>query len=181
MTNGPGNDPISLLRGLEERAKRSPHRLPDDAGSDEVWRGIGFRVGERNLVIAMNEIDEVLHVPRSTRVPGAKDWVVGVANLRGALLPLIDLHGFLRGWLTETTRDARVLVIKRGEILVGLLVHEVYGLKHFLSKQRKQDAESGCEWLRPYRSGVFETEDREWTVLDLSALLEAPAFMQVAA
>ena len=47
------------------------------------------------LLTRMGEVSEILDPPDYTRVPGVKDWVVGIANVRGSLLPLMDLKGFV--------------------------------------------------------------------------------------
>lgn len=172
------NDPIALLRDMERRAHGEPAEAPD-AGA--VWRGIGFSVAGHRLVTSMSDINEVMHCPKLTRVPGAKSWLMGIANLRGALLPVVNLHGFLRGELADLDRDARVLVIEQDEILSGLAVEEVFGVKHFLDEQRLPDAAASENWLSPYVIGGYVVAGETWQVFDVHALIAAPAFMQVAA
>jgi twitching motility protein PilI len=174
------NDPIALLRDLERRVQGEPGVSPGDQTAGEVWRGIGFSVGDRRLA-SMADISEVMHLPKLARVPGAKDWLMGVANLRGALLPVVNLHGFLRGQSAALNRDSRILVIDKDEILSGLAVEEVFGVKHFLNEQRLVDAAASENWLSPYVVGSFHVADETWEVFDVLALIAAPAFMQVAA
>jgi twitching motility protein PilI len=175
------NDPIALLRDIEQRAQGDLSASASEQPSGDVWRGIGFSVGERRLVTSMADINEVMHLPKLARVPGAKDWLMGIANLRGALLPVMNLHGFLRGRPAQLGRDARVLVIEKDEILSGLAVEEVFGVKHFLDEQRLPDAAASESWLAPYVVGSFHAADQTWEVFDVHALIAAPAFMQVAA
>ena len=106
---------------------------------------------------------------------------MGIANLRGALLPVVNLHGFLRGELATLDRNARVLVIEQDEILSGLAVEEVFGVKHFLDEQRLRDATASENWLSPYVVGGYAVAGETWEVFDVHALIAAPAFMQVAA
>ena len=91
------NDPIAMLRDMERRAQGESAASPDAQTPAQVWRGIGFSVGGRRLVTSMADITEVMHCPKLARVPGAKAWLMGIANLRGALLPVVNLQGFLRG------------------------------------------------------------------------------------
>ena len=87
--------PFDLLQELERRSRaaiagRGTGDLPEE------WVGIGFRIGDEQFVASREEVREVLMLPDSiTRVPGSKRWVLGIANLRGHLLPLIDLKLFL--------------------------------------------------------------------------------------
>lgn len=175
------NDPIALLRDMERRIQGESEQSPGDQAAGDVWRGIGFSVGDRRLVASMADISEVMHVPKLARVPGAKDWLMGVANLRGALLPVVNLHGFLRGQPAALSRDSRILVIEKDEILSGLAVEEVFGVKHFLNEQRLPDAAASENWLSPYVVGSFHVSNETWEVFDVLALIAAPAFMQVAA
>ena len=175
------NDPIALLRDMERRAQGETAGASTPEVSGEVWRGIGFSIGDRRLVASMADISEVMHIPKLARVPGAKDWLMGVANLRGALLPVVNLHGFLRGRPAALDRDSRILVIDKDEILSGLAVEEVFGVKHFLDTQRLPEAAASESWLSPYVVGGFHAANERWEILDVHALIAAPAFMQVAA
>lgn len=175
------NDPIALLRDLERRAQGGPAESSEAQATGDVWRGIGFSIGDRRFVSAMADISEVMHIPKFARVPGAKEWLMGIANLRGALLPVVNLHGFLRGTSAALDRDSRILVVEQDEILSGLAVEQVFGVKHFLSEQRLADSDASDDWLSPYVTGSFRVADQTWEIFDVHALITAPAFMQVAA
>ena len=175
------NDPIALLRDMQRRAERGPGASRAAHAPADMWRGIGFSVGDRRLVSSMADISEVMHLPKLARVPGAKDWMMGIANLRGALLPGVNLHGFLLGQSAALNRDSRVLVIERDEILSGLAVEEVFGVKHFLDEQRLPDETASETWLSPYVVGSFRVAGVTWEIFDVQILIAAPAFMQVAA
>jgi twitching motility protein PilI len=175
------SDPISILRDMEIRAKGGASVLPRAQAPGEVWRGIGFSVGEQRLVASMSDISEVMHCPKLARVPGAKDWLMGIANLRGNLLPVVNLSGFLCNKMSPLTKDSRALIIKQDEILSGLVVDQVFGVKHFLDEHRLAEAQASEEWLAPYVDGDFQIADERWKIFDVHALIGAPAFMQVAA
>ena len=175
------NDPIALLRDIERRAEGDPTGPLDAQTSGDVWRGIGFSIAGRRLVTAMADISEVMHCPKLARVPGAKLWLMGVANRRGSLLPVVNLHGFLLGQPAALDRESRILVVEQDEILSGLAVEEVFGVKHFLGERRQAHATASEDWLSPYVVGSFDVADETWEVFDVHALITAPAFMQVAA
>jgi len=175
------NDPIALLRAMERRALGEPSASPEVQTPGDVWRGIGFSVAGRRLVTSMADISEVMHCPKLARVPGAKAWLMGIANLRGALLPVVNLQGFLRGDLASFDRESRVLVIEQDEILSGLAVEEVFGVKHFLEEQRLPGAAASENWLSPYVVSSFSVGGEIWEIFDVHSLIAAPAFMLVAA
>ncbi len=72
-------------------------------------------------------------------------------------------------------------MVEQDEILCGLAVEEVHGVKHFLDEQRLRDATASEAWLAPYVTGGYAVGGETWQVFDVNALVAAPAFMQVAA
>ena len=88
---------FELLLQIDQRCRLLAADLPSQPTRQDSWSGIGFRLGEHWYVAPMGEVSEVLHEPRFTQLPGVRPWVKGVANLRGRLLPIIDLSGFFSG------------------------------------------------------------------------------------
>src|SRR5690606_39705097 len=78
-----------------------------------LWRGVGYRVGKRMLASGFDEVVEILPLPQLTPVPGAQSWMLGVANIRGTLLPVVDLRLFLEGERTVMHEGQRVLVVRQ--------------------------------------------------------------------
>ena len=122
---------FELLLQIDQRCRLLAADLPSQPTRQNSWSGIGFRLGEYWYVAPMGEVSEVLHEPRFTQVPGVKPWVKGVANLRGRLLPIMDLCAFLGHELSVARRQRRVLVVEHQDVFAGLMVDEVFGLQHF--------------------------------------------------
>ena len=124
--------PFELLAELERRGRavsRAAHRA-GDRGSRVG--GVALRMAGDLYLVAREETREVLGVPTgTTRVPGAKPWIKGLANVRGQLLPIIDLRQFLGSGVTPVTRNTRIVVVNHREIPAGLLVDEVLGFRRF--------------------------------------------------
>ena len=118
--------PFELLAELERRGRVVSAQLSQEADAGREWVGVALRMAGDLYLVAREETREVLGVPASTtRVPGAKPWIKGLANVRGQLLPIIDLRQFLGSGITPITRNTRVLVVQHSEIPAGLLVDEV--------------------------------------------------------
>ncbi|HZR34590.1 MAG TPA: chemotaxis protein CheW [Nevskia sp.] len=166
--------PFELLYALENRLRAA--RLDIAAGQTQSWTGLGFRLGEHWLVAPREDVREVITLPKVTRVPGAKPWLLGVANVRGNLLPVTDLAQMLGYPRQAEHRDQRVLVFNSERIPAGVLVDEVAGYRQFApSDQRHELARSGGE-LEPYLLGGFAREGRNWLVLSLYKLTASQAF-----
>lgn len=172
---------FNLLAEIDKRCRSSAIELPKIEEVKAQWSGIGFRVGNANLISPIGQIQEILTDPELTNVPGAKAWVVGVANNRGILLPVIDLSGYMGMGKTPGSRRNRVLVIKFGLLTSGLLVHEIRGQRHFLYEQEVDAPPELPESLRPYVEGAFKNIDEMWLLFNMRRLAETPEFVQAAA
>ncbi|WP_260957474.1 chemotaxis protein CheW [Pseudomonas citri] len=171
---------FELLLQIDRRCRLLGADLPSQTTHRSGWSGIGFRLGEHWYVAPMGEVSEVLHEPRYTPLPGVKAWVRGVANLRGRLLPLMDLCAFFGHELSPVRKQRRVLVVDHDEVFTGLLVDEVLGLQHFPQDSLEaplEDALDGPE--SAFVKGRFRGE-RPWQVFSPFALARSPAFMDVA-
>jgi len=172
--------PIELLYELEQHCLRVAKGLPQREDIQVAWTGIGFRVGDLNLAAPLNQVHEVLRFPKMTRIPGTHAWVKGVANVRGTLLTVTDLNQFLGKPPSQSTHRTRILVYRRDELAVGLMVDEVLGLKHFYDEHKVSAVTKFDEALRGYVRGAFKASDIETLVFSMHALAEDPQFFRVA-
>ena len=108
----------SAFAKLSEYDRRSRSFAPDPessgAPSDE-WSGVTFSLGDTRLACNIARISEILPCPQSTPVPGAKPWIVGLANVRGELLTVIDLVHFLSGQRSDDA-PLNMLVSRRHRV-----------------------------------------------------------------
>ncbi len=177
--------PFELLKELEKRS-RAPvvASAPDtdaEADSGQEWVGVAFRMGGETFLVAREETREVLGYPAAvTRVPGTKGWVKGLANIRGQLLPMLDLRQFLGSGTTTAGRNTRIVVVNHREIPAGLMVDEVLGFRRFAAPEF--DAEPPPTVIRcdRYLAGAFRRGGEVWPVLSLKRLVESQNFLQAA-
>lgn len=175
------NEPFELLQELERRS-RAAFAGQSAEGAPAEWVGIGFRVGEEQFVAGRQEVREVLMLPETmTRVPGAKRWVLGIANLRGHLLPLIDLKMFLGGGRTSLRRQARVISVNHREVPAGLVVDEVLGFRRFMQHEFSERWPPTVVRCDRYLAGAYQRGHESWPVFDLFGLIESSSFLQAAA
>ena len=174
--------PYELLLEIERRALAVQAGHSRDSQEGDEWVGVSFRLGAENFLIARDETREVLSVPNFlTRVPGAKHWIRGLANVRGQLLPVVDLRAFLGGASAPIGRSARILVVNHRDIPAGLLVDEVHGFRRY--KDREFNAQPPATLLNcgPYLAGVFRRGNEVAPVFGLSSLLASNEFLMGAA
>jgi twitching motility protein PilI len=173
-------DPIALLRKIERRSLEHAAGLPQQEEVKSTSLAIGFRIGELKMVTPVDEVTELLTYPSLSRVPGTKTWVRGIANVRGNLLPIMDLQDYLTKQPTALTVKSRVLVVNHGGVFSGLLVDEVLGLRHFQDEERKSKLPEVDNFIKSYLSGAYQQDAEEWGIFSMHALAKSPLFLQVA-
>ena len=173
--------PFSWLQELERRTKQRAKGLPRQQKVESLWRGIAFRLGNAYLITSINQIREILPYPNQlAKVPGAKTWIKGLANIRGLLLPVIDLNACLEGSAISINNRSRMLLINQANISAGLLVDEVLGIKHLPEHQRDLDTPCKQTWIAPFAKGIFSYQEITWTVFDMQALAGNHQFLNAA-
>mgnify|MGYP001765205458 CR=1 FL=1 len=174
--------PFELLREIDRRARAAAQGQPEAVASGAEWVGIAFRLGGEAFLLAREETREVLAYPSAvTRVPGARAWIRGLSNVRGQLLPVVDLRAFLGAGQTTVARSSRVLVANHREIPAGLVVDEVLGFRRFYESEFSADLPPTLLRCERYLAGSFRRGAEVWPVFSVRTLLESPQFMQAAA
>ncbi len=173
--------PYQLLVELDRRLQA---RVSDLGGGDagDAWVGLNFRLGETQFLAPQAEVREVITPPVYSRVPNAKPWLLGVANARGSLLPLIDLRLLLDGKASSIARGSRFMVINSDEIPAGFLVDGVTGYRRFSSREQRNDlvAQQPAQW-QDYMLGSFVREHQPYLVFSFMKLALADIFQNASA
>jgi len=172
-------DGLALLVEYEQRIKEAAVELPGREEVRERWTGVGFRLGDELLLAPMAEVQEVLDPPTMTRVPGTAPWFLGVANVRGTLLPMMDLHGLMIGGRSSAPRNARILVYSGEGVAAGFRVDDVFGLKRFYTDEMTE-ADTRIEVLQPYTEGGFQRGEEAWSIFSFARFVTSSHFLEVA-
>ena len=173
--------PFELLKELEKRSRTVTANSVAEAQEGQEWVGVAFRMGGETFLVAREETREVLGFPAVvTRIPGAKSWVKGLANIRGQLLPMLDLRQFLGSGATASGRNTRVIVVNHRDIPAGLMVDEVLGFRRFAESEFNADAPPTVIRCDTYLAGAFRRGGEVWPVLSLKNLVESQSFLQAA-
>jgi twitching motility protein PilI len=153
------SEPFDLLLDLEARTVKSSVGLPALDQVDNEWVGVGFRIGESKLIAAMSDVKEILDLPEFTMVPGVKSWIVGVANVRGSLLPIMDMKGYLLG--------------------DDIKQRQKYGMRHFRESDEITDMHEVHESISPYIERTFKQDDEYWPVISFYEMTQDERFAHV--
>ena len=173
--------PFELLQEIERRS-RAMHSGEGAGASPDEWVGVGFRIGEEQFVASREQVREVLMLPDAvTRVPGANRWLLGIANLRGQLLPLVDVKLLLGSGRTTLRRNTRVISVNHREIPAGLVVDEVLGFRRFMDQEYTDTWPETAVRCDRFLTGAYRRGEDIWPVMDLSEFIESNLFLQAAA
>jgi len=181
MTDSPARfDPFAVLADFERRATEHVAGAAEQVEAPGLWRGIAFRVGGRFMMSGIYEVNEILMMPAMTTVPGTKTWLLGVANIRGNLVAVVDLRNFLEGDRTPIGDRSRLLLARQAGGAVGLLVDEVLGQRNVTDENIPLDEAEDDERYARYIPRRYELNGRVWNVFSMAALIKTPGFIQAA-
>lgn len=170
------SDPFDLLLDLDKRTLKGSSGMPALDLVEEEWIGVGFRIGDSRLIASMSEVKEILDLPSYTLVPGVKSWIVGVANVRGNLLPILDMKSYLIGEEIKQRQKGRVIVIDYKGFNTGLIVEEVYGMRHFRESDATSDVPAVHDGITPYVDRAFKQDEEYWPVFDFNEMAQDERF-----
>lgn len=173
--------PFLVLADYEQRSLTHVAGLPEELDAPGLWRGVAYRVGAHRLASGFGEVIEILPLPALTHVPGSQPWMLGVANIRGTLLPVVDLKQFLEGERTVLHERQRVLVMRQPGGEVAVTIDELYGQRSFVDAQGiAADAISEGRYAH-FIDRAYRMNDQDWGVFSFERLARTPEFRQAAA
>lgn len=86
---------------------------------------VSFNLGAEEFVVDIAAVQEIVRMPEITRVPRAPEFVEGVVNLRGKIIPVLDLRKRFRLPVTEPTKSTRIIIVAIAGKTIGLIVDGV--------------------------------------------------------
>lgn len=173
------SSPFQVLLDYDQRCRVNARGLPKGPVVEKDWVGIGFSLGGKKLVAKMSDVTEILPIPATVRVPGVQSWVRGIANIRGNLLPVLDMKAYLTGAFSDSAKERRILVINKQNVVAGLLVEEVFGMRRFKPDLLKEPATQDMGALEPYLEGVFNDAQFQWRVFSMEKLVTHEKFLRL--
>jgi purine-binding chemotaxis protein CheW len=90
---------------------------------DKDLQVVGFRIGDETFGVRISTVREIVRVPEITAVPNAPDYIEGVINLRGKIIPVMDLRKRFGVKDVEPNKKNRILVVEVDDKVVGLIVN----------------------------------------------------------
>jgi purine-binding chemotaxis protein CheW len=140
---------------------------------------VGFRIGNETYGIRIGAVREIVRVPEITAVPSAPDLIEGVINLRGKIIPVMDLRK--RFGQTEIISDKknRILVVELENKLIGLIVNAASEVLKIPPSEVDSPGSVFAEGESSYVTGVGKLKGRLIILLDIAKLLQRPEYKRL--
>lgn len=152
----------------------------DEAVEDELTQFVTFRLDDEMYGINVMQVQEVLRVTEIAPVPGAPHYVLGIINLRGNVVTVIDTRTRFGLMMTEVDDDSRIVIIEAEKQVVGILVDSVAEVVELRASEVDSAPNVGNDESSRYIQGVASKGDALLIVVDLNKLLTEEEWSDVA-
>jgi len=140
---------------------------------------VGFRIGNETFGVRIGAVREIVRVPEITAVPSAPETIEGVINLRGKIIPVMDLRKRFGQSDIRPDKKNRILVVELEGKLVGLIVNAASEVLKISPSEIEPPGNVFAEGESSYVTGVGKLKGRLIILLDIAKLLHRPEFKRL--
>ncbi|GKW51929.1 chemotaxis protein CheW [Pseudoalteromonas shioyasakiensis] len=139
--------------------------------NDEVLQWVTFKLEEETYGINVMQVQEVLRYTEIAPVPGAPSYVLGIINLRGNVVTVIDTRARFGLMGAEVTDNSRIVIIEAEKQVIGILVDSVAEVVYLRSSEIDSAPNIGTEESAKFIQGVSNRDGELLILVDLNKLL----------
>jgi purine-binding chemotaxis protein CheW len=133
---------------------------------------VGFRIGRETFGLPISLVREIVRVPEITSVPNAPDYIEGVINLRGRIIPVVDLRKRFGEKVIEPHKKNRIVVVELDNRSIGLIVNSASEVMRIPPSDIEAPHSVFQEGELNYITGVGKMKGRLVILLDLTRVLQ---------
>ena len=149
------------------------------SANDPTLRWVTFHLGEEAYGINVMQVQEVLRVSEIAPVPGASHYVMGIINLRGNVVTVIDTRSRLGLPPRDVDDSSRIVIIEAGKHVVGILVDSVAEVIELRMSEVESAPNVGGDESSKYIQGVASVDGELLIMVDLNKLLSEDEWMEL--
>jgi purine-binding chemotaxis protein CheW len=139
---------------------------------DKELQVVGFRIGRETFGLPISIVREIVRVPEITAVPNAPDYIEGVINLRGRIIPIVDLRKRFGQKSVEASKKNRIVVVELGSRAFGLIVNSASEVLRIPPSEIEEPNNVFQEGELEFVTGVGKLKGRLVILLDVSKILK---------
>lgn len=139
---------------------------------DSVIKHVSFCVGDETYAVVASKVHEVLRVSEITPVPGAPRFILGIINLRGNVVTVMDARHTFDLPSAEVTPQSRIIVVEVEDFSLGILVDRVAAVVDLDEKTIETAPQTGQEAGSLFIQGVYNDEEQMLILVDFSRVMD---------
>lgn len=156
------------MAAVDEKKNDKP---AEEKASEEVFQWVTFKLENETYGVNVMQVQEVLRYTEIALVPGAPDYVLGIINLRGNVVTVIDTRLKFGLMPAEITDNSRIIIIEAEKQVVGILVDSVAEVVYLKASEIDDAPSVGTEESARFIQGVSNRKDDLLILVDLNKLL----------
>lgn len=153
------------VTGIDNKAANSIQEKTDSA---ELIQLVSFKLADEEFGVDILQVQEINRLVEITKVPKTPDFVEGVINLRGKVIPVVDLRKRFELEKNDSNADTRIIVVDIDNSIMGMIVDEVSEVLRLSVSTIEPAPDITTSIEADYISGVAKIDDRLLILLDLS-------------
>jgi purine-binding chemotaxis protein CheW len=143
----------------------------ETGSDDEVFQRVTFQLENESYGINVMQVQEILRYSEIAAVPGAPDYVVGIINLRGNVVTVIDTRSRFGLMPADITDNSRIVIIEADKQVIGILVDSVSEVVYLKNSEIEAAPHVGTEESSQFIQGVTNRDGGLLILVDLNKLL----------
>ncbi|MEZ4751991.1 MAG: chemotaxis protein CheW [Bdellovibrionota bacterium] len=145
----------------------------------EIRQYLGFSLNAQRYGLPIGSVKEISTVAEVTPVPRVPKFVLGVMNLRGKIIPVIDLRIRFEVEVTTFTRDTCIVIVEGSQGEVGLVVDKVEEVLNFAEAQVKAPPAMGSDAFMKYVNGIARFNDELVMLVDVHHVMSFQEYQDI--
>jgi twitching motility protein PilI len=173
--------PFEYLLSVDRKCIAHQGGMVQQESDVSFSHGLAFQLGEHKYIIPIADISEVLAVETLTAIPRSPSWLVGISNVRGNLITLLDIHEFVFGMPMQENYDSkRMLLVKQESHHYGLIIDSIIGMKSFDAEHGIDEVPETFDYEHIDHISAFYISGEEWyAALSIQSLLADERFSEL--
>jgi purine-binding chemotaxis protein CheW len=143
----------------------------ESGSDDEVFQRVTFQLENETYGINVMQVQEILRYSEIAAVPGAPEYVLGIINLRGNVVTVIDTRSRFGLLPADITDNSRIVIIEAEKQVIGILVDSVAEVVYLKKSEMEVAPHVGTEESSQFIQGVTNRDDGLLILVDLNKLL----------
>ncbi|WP_022940735.1 chemotaxis protein CheW [Psychromonas hadalis] len=143
----------------------------ENGSDDEIFQRVTFQLENETYGINVMQVQEILRYSEIAAVPGAPDYVLGIINLRGNVVTVIDTRSRFGLMPADITDNSRIVIIEAEKQVIGILVDSVAEVVYLKKSEMEVAPHVGTEESSQFIQGVTNRDDGLLILVDLNKLL----------